>query len=355
MKSRVIQRNPDTEPIVLRKRRIMRNRFGLTLISAMLIATGTAFGQTAATPQTAASNLTFDVASVRPSPEPDRAKMIADLQAGKRPESARVDGSRATYTYMSLKELIAMAYKLRVYQISGPDWMVTDRFDVVAKLPDGASKDDAPAMLRALLVERFKLAAHRDTPEQPVLALVAAKGGLKLKEATATPEPFDENTPLKPGESKADTTDGPMRLMKNPDGSTTYNMGARGTFKVKFDGETRSLHMEAASITMKGFAGMMTSLGGGSGRQVVDMTGLTGTYQAAIDFPLIDLMASLRDQGIDLPTGGGGGGGASGATDPEGGQTVSAALEKLGLKLEKSKAKVEQLVIDHVEKLPTAN
>jgi uncharacterized protein (TIGR03435 family) len=66
-------------------------------------------------------------------------------------------------------------------------------------------------------------------------------------------------------------------------------------------------------------------------------------------------MASLRDQGIDLPTGGGGGGGASGATDPEGGQTVSAALEKLGLKLEKSKAKVEQLVIDHVEKLPTAN
>ena len=347
MKPNVILRNPDTKLVVLRQRRNMRNRFGLTSIAVILIAAGAAFGQTAA------SNPTFDVASVRPSPEPDRAKMMADLQAGKRPESARVDGSRATYTYMSLKELVALAYKLRVYQVSGPDWMVTDRFDVVAKLPDGASKDDAPDMLRALLVERFKLTAHRDMPEQPVLALVAGKGGFKLKEATAKPEPLDENAPLQPGESKADSTDGPMRLMRNPDGSTTYNMGLRGTFKLKFDGETRSLHMEATSITMKGFAGMMTSLGGGSGRQVVDMTGLTGNYQVAIDFGLMDLLSSLRDQGIDVPTGGGGGRGMP--SDPGGGATVSDALDKLGLKLEKSRAKVDRLIVDHVEKMPTEN
>ena len=67
-------------------------------------------------------------------------------------------------------------------------------------MPDGASKDDAPGMLQALLEERFKLAAHRDTQEQPVLALVVGKDGPKLKEAPAAPEPIDENAPLKPGE-----------------------------------------------------------------------------------------------------------------------------------------------------------
>ncbi len=333
----------------------MRNRLVLPSIASLVLAAGAAFAQTAPNPQTATSSLTFDAASVRQSPAPDMAKMMADLQAGKRPDSTHVEGSRATYTYMSLKQLIANAYKLRVYQINGPDWLLTDRFDIAARLPDGTTKDDAPDMLRALLEDRFKLAAHREMQERPVLALVLGKAGPKLKASTITPEPIDESVPLKPGESKMDSLDGPVRLIKNPDGSTTYKMGTRGNFTLKFDGETRSMHMEATAITMKGFAVMMTSLGGGEGRQVVDMTGLTGTYQTAIDFPLIDLMASLRDQGIDLPTGGGGGGGASGATDPEGGQTVSAALEKLGLKLEKSKSKVEQLVIDHVEKLPTAN
>ena len=115
------------------------------------------------------------------------------------------------------------------------------------------------------------------------------------------------------------------------------------------------MHMQSESIDMKGFAMMMTTLGGGEGRQVVDMTGLTGKYQAAADFSLMDLTSSLRDQGIDIPTGPAGGGGGGGATDPEGGATVSAALEKLGLKLERNRAQVDRLVVDHVEKSPTEN
>jgi uncharacterized protein (TIGR03435 family) len=106
---------------------------------------------------------------------------------------------------------------------------------------------------------------------------------------------------------------------------------------------------------MKGFAVMMNTLGAGQGRQIVDMTGLTGHYQAAADFSLMDLMSSLHDQGIDIPSRPGGGSPSSEATDPEGGATVSAALEKLGLKLEKSRAKVDRLVVDQVEKSPTAN
>jgi uncharacterized protein (TIGR03435 family) len=255
-----------------------------------------------------------------------------------------------------LNQLIAYAYKARSYEISGPDWLVTDRFDIVARLPDGASKDDVPAMLRALLEDRFKLTAHRAMQEQPVMGLVVAKGGPKLKPSTGTPEPLDETAPLKPGESMLDTPSGPMRLTKNPDGSTTYNMGARGSFTLKFDGESLSMHMQASSLSMNGFAMMMTTLGGGDGRQIVDQTGLTGLYETAVDFSLMDLLASLRDQGINLPSGPPGGGPpAGGASDPGGGATVSAALEKLGLKLEKTRATVDRIVVDHVEKTPTEN
>ena len=211
--------------------------------------------------------------------------MLAGLIAGRRPNWVRVDGTRATFNYESLNDLIAYAYKLRSYEVSGPEWLVTDRFDIAARLPEGATKDDVPEMLRALLVERFKLTAHREKSEQPVLGLVVGKGGPKLKESTETPEAFDENAPLKPGESKMDTPDGPIRLMKNADGSTTYHMAARGTFTLmKFDSSTLSMHMEASTISMKGFAIMMNTLGGGGGRQIVDMTGLTGMYQAAVGF-----------------------------------------------------------------------
>jgi uncharacterized protein (TIGR03435 family) len=303
--------------------------------------------------QTAASKLTFDVASVRPSPAPDMKAMIAGLQAGKLPNSVRINGSRATFTYESLNDLIMYAYKLQRYEISGPEWMVTDRFDIDARLPDGATKDDVPEMLRALLKERFNLTTHNELQEQPVLALVIGKGGSKLKESTEKPVALDESEPLKDGETQKDTPDGPIRLLKNADGSTTYNMGVRGTFTLKYDDESSSMHMGASSITMKGFAVMMNSLGAGQGRQIVDMTAVTGNYQAAADFSLMDLMASLSSQGINLPTRPGSGGGSGEATDPEGGATVSAALEKLGLKLEKSRAKVGRLVVDHVEMTPT--
>jgi len=338
----------------------MRNRSVITFISGALIA-ASSLAQTVPAPQATATaapvNLTFDVASVKPAAPIDQATMMAGLRAGKRPESVRLEGLRATYTYMSLKELIAYGYKLRTYQVSGPDWLTTDRFDIAAKMPEGSSKDDVPAMLQALLIERFKLAAHLETAEHPVLGLMLAKGGGKLREATEVTQPFDDTTPLKPGESQVDSVDGPIRLLRNSDGSTTYNMGARGTFTLIVDGQNGTMHLKADSMTMKGLAAMLTSLGGGNGRQVVDMTGLTGKYQLEAAFSLSDLVNSLRDQGITIPTGPSGGPGAPSmsASDPGGDSTVSDALAKQGLKLEKSKAMVEQLVVDHVEKAATAN
>ena len=321
---------------------------------------GLGLAQTAASP-TAVSTATsakadgvktFEVASVRKSPEPDMQKMIEGLRQGRRPDSARVDGSRATYTYMSLKQLVAYAYKLRIYEVTGPDWMVTDRFDIAAKLPDGAKTDDAPEMMRALLDDRFKLAAHTETKDAPVLGLMVAKGGPKLEESNAPVEEIDPNAELKPGESRMDTLDGPILLTHNDDGSTTYHMGPRGTFTLKFDAETRSMHLTAKGMSMRGLALMMTSLGGGEGRQVVDQTGLTGRYDVALEFSIMDLMQSLKDQGINLPQRPGDGPNSM-ASDPGGGETLGSALAKMGLKMEKSHAVVERLVVDHLEQEPT--
>ena len=85
------------------------------------------------------------------------------------------------------------------------------------------------------------------------------------------------------------------------------------------------------------------------------MTGLKGNYQLAVEFSLSDLVSSLRDQGIDVQTGPAASGTGPVPSDPSGDSTVSDALGKLGLKLEKTKANVEQLVVDHVEKVATEN
>jgi len=340
----------------------MKTRISIGLIFAvgLLLAASAIFAQTAP------SNAAFEVATVKPSPPLDMTKLAEQIKAGKMPRfGPHVNASQAEYTYMSLKELIAAAYTVKEYQISGPAWLATDRFDIVAKLPDGASKEDAPKMLQALLAERFKLAAHRDTQEHPVFALLVGKDGPKLKESVATAEPIDEKAPLKPGETQMDGPNGPIRMTRSADGSMTMNMGAKGTVTTRIDAQAQTLHLESSMVTMAGFADILTKtlqMGGGGGRQVVDMTGLKGNYQVALDLSLAELMAmareSAREAGISLPMPPAGGGGedvspAAAASEPSGGSSVFASVQKLGLKLEKRKAPVEQFVIDHVEKTPT--
>jgi uncharacterized protein (TIGR03435 family) len=341
----------------------LRNSF-LAAGAVLLLAVSAAFGQASptapSTPATSTTKLVFDVATVKPSPPLDMAKVAADYQAGKMPKyGPHVDAERAEYSYMTLKDLIALAYNMKVYQISGPDWLSTQmsaqRFDILAKMPDGASKDDAPTMLRALLEERFKLAAHPATQDHPVLALVVGKGGPKLKDATVIPLPIDETKPLKPGEMAMNLPDGPARLTRNPDGSTTTNMGAKGTFTQSVDMQSQTLHLVASALTMDGLADLLNQVmqaGGTAGRQVVNLTELKGTYQITVDLSLADIMANARAQGMNIPGGPAGGE----ASDPGGGgATVAASVQSLGLKLEQRKAPVEQLVIDHVEKMPTDN
>jgi len=346
----------------------MRGGWGRTLTVGLLLGIGVAslmlVGAGVAVAQTAPANLAFEVATVKPSPPLDMMKLRAEMQAGRMPRfGPHVTLSQAEYTYMPLKNLIAIAFNVKPYQISGPPWLATERFDIVAKMPDGASKDDAPRMLQSLLEERFKLAAHRDNQERPVLGLVVGKDGPKLKPSLASAAPIDPNAPLKPGERQLDGPDGPIRMTRNADGSNTINMGAKGTMTQRMDPQSQTITLESSTVTMAGFADMLTNLlqmGGGGGRQVVDMTGLKGNYQVAVEISMADAMAAARAQGINVPTGQGSGwsAGASpaaAASDPGGGSSVFGSVQKLGLKLEPRKAKVEQLVIDNVERTPTEN
>ena len=333
-------------------------------LALLAIVTGAAVSGILNTPQMRAQSAStatapvpsFEVASVKPSPPPDTAKLAEEVRAGRMMRfGPYVNASRAEYIYMPLTDLIVIAYKVKPYQISGPAWLPEKRFDIVAKMPDGASKDDAPQMLKSLLEERFKLAAHRDSREHLVLELRVAKDGPKLKESLAAVEPIDENAPLSPGETKIDTPEGPIRVTLNADGSKTMNAGSKGTLTSRMDLQAHTMTLESGSMTMAGFADLLTRLllmRFGVGRQVVDRTGLKGNYQVAVMWSNLDL--------IDRPTappgsGTGGPSPASAASDPGGAATVFASVKKLGLKLEPGKAMVEQLVIDHVEKTPTEN
>ena len=315
----------------------------------------------------AQTKLSFEVATIKPSAPLDQAKLIAAMQSGgKLPIGATIDARRAEYLYSDLKTLMTFAYGVKPYQITGPDWMATTRFDIVGKMPEGSTKDDAPKMLQALLEDRFKLVAHRTSAEHPVLALVVGKGGPKLKASAQQPVAIDVDAPLKPGEMKTDGPDGPVRVKVDiATGSSVIDMGLKGKMSYKVVPATQSMHMEFSMVTMTGFADMMTQLmttlsAGQGSRQIVDMTGIKGNYDASLDISLAEIIAMARAAGMDLqglpPGGPAGQGNAPTASDPGGtGTSVTDAVQSMGLKLESRKATVDQFIIDHLDKTPSEN
>lgn len=75
------------------------------------------------------------------------------------------------------------AYDVQSFQVSGPSWMDRERFDVIAKVPGGTSREDVRVMLQNLLADRFRLKLHKETKEAPVYEMTVAKGGIRMKEA----------------------------------------------------------------------------------------------------------------------------------------------------------------------------
>src|SRR5258707_1005426 len=130
--------------------------------------------------QSAPARPEFEVASV---------KVAAPGVAGQIPVGLHIDGSQVSFRYLSLQDYMGTAYDIKKHQIVGPDWLATERYDIQAKMPAGVEQDklrgNMREMMQVLLEDRFKLKFHRETKELPVYALVAAKGGVKMKEAPA--------------------------------------------------------------------------------------------------------------------------------------------------------------------------
>src|SRR5580704_16362130 len=85
----------------------------------------------------------------------------------------------------SLKALLMRAYEVKSYQIAGPAWMESERYEIDAKIPAGADQRQVSLMLQSLLTERFQLAAHRETKVFPIYAMVMGKDGPKFKRSPA--------------------------------------------------------------------------------------------------------------------------------------------------------------------------
>jgi uncharacterized protein (TIGR03435 family) len=307
----------------------------------------------------------FEVATIKPARPIDQARIIAAVQSGgKIPLGTHIEAGRAEYLYADLRSLIATAYGVKPNQVTGPDWMATTRFDILAKMPTGAPKSDASQMLQSLLEDRFRLVVHRSSIEHPVLAIVPGKGALKLKASAQAPVPIDENAPLSPGERQVDSSDGPIRMTFDASaGTAVINMGTRGRMIQRVDQAKQTVHLDFSMTTMSGLADMLTQvvtqLGGGAGRQIVDMTDIKGNYDVSLEIPLAALINMMRSAGMDIPVDSGRGpvaGPADSASDPGGmSSSMTDAVQALGLKLESRKAMVEQVIVDKIEKTPTEN
>jgi len=116
---------------------------------------------------------TFEVASIKPHPEPINVSR------------SNTSGTYATWTAETLIDLVVEAYDLKYYQVSGgPKWAATDHFDINARAADGPPLTDQTLrpLVQSLLAGRFQLKIHRQTKEIPVYELVIAKSGAKLRD-----------------------------------------------------------------------------------------------------------------------------------------------------------------------------
>jgi len=268
----------------------------------------------------------FEVADIKPS-KPDAT-----------PSGRIQPGGRLDLQGLPLKMLITLAWDINDDQMlaGGPKFLDTARFDVIAKAstatngPANAPNidiDDLRLMLRALLVERFKMATHMEDRPVSAYTLVAVKP--KLKPADPANRTGWKEGPATAAKDTRDTNPILARLV------TCQNM------------------------TMAQFAEQLPRIASGYIHSpVADETGIEGAFDFTLSFSPIGL---LQGAGRGGPGRGGDGppppaGAEVGASDPSGALSLFDAVSKqLGLKLEMRKRPLPVLVIDHVEEKPTEN
>jgi len=230
----------------------------------------------------------------------------ADAASVKRNNSAEgrsefhISPNGVTISNYRLQFLIPNAFHIAVYQMAGaPPWMDINKYDIVARAPEGASEDQIRPMLQQLLAERFGLRFHREHRDLPAYALVLAKDGPKFK---------TEKRDIQPEDNRAGAGRGMARGHMIPASTLA---------------ETLSLYL---------------------GRPVIDKSGIEGLFNFELRWTPDETQPQL--------------GGASTATPPvdvAGPSLLAAIQEQLGLKLIAQRTSVDMFVIDRLWEVPTGN
>jgi uncharacterized protein (TIGR03435 family) len=253
----------------------------LSLVTALLVQLGViAFAQGPATQSS------FEVASVRPSQHdvgPDYNNQITYLPG-------EFAGRNVT-----LRRLVAEAWQCQLDQVLGPPWLDHNEYDITARVPEGASKDQISLMLRGLLSERFHLREHSDTRQMRVYELMIGQGGPRIH-------------PIAPDIA----------------GTSGSGVHFRGDMRHFSDFLAVQFSIPAADSPT------VPARAGGSPMPVLDKTGLQGIYEFSVDV--------RPELGTDAFT------------------AWKRALEdQLGLRIESQKADVAVVVIDDLAKIPTVD
>jgi bla regulator protein blaR1 len=270
----------------------------------------------------------FEVATIKPSNGGNAIPSISTPS-----ESRTID--------VTARNLIEQAYNipwtpgLNQRVVGGPGWIDNDRYDVEARIDESLvatlgkmskeqQKEQASLMMQSLLADRFKLKVHFESRELPVYALVVAKGGAKLAVGKES-SPATEDKPSRPD-------------VGFPTGSEDLLKG----LLVVYRGQTAEMTAKAATLDelVHWFAGY-SEIGG---RTVVNQTALHGNYDFTLHWTRERLTAPAQ-QGSQPSTL---------STDPDGPPLFTALQEQLGLRLVSTKAPVEVLVIDYIER-PSEN
>jgi uncharacterized protein (TIGR03435 family) len=222
----------------------------------------------------------------------------------------RVDQTQPC-NWRTLKTLIALAYRIQEFQITGgPSWVGSDHFDVDGRADPKFDPDQMRLMLQSLMADRFQLKFHRETKQSSVYALVVGKGGPKIRLVADQQSP-DVNGPSQPGA-------GPNR----------------GAFR--FGGGS----LIGNAVTLPLFVRFLSQRLDGA---IIDKTNLTGRFNIQLQWTPSAGEMPYDPGGNILPP-----------ADSSGPSVFVAIQEQLGLRLESTKGPVELFVIDRVEK-PSEN
>jgi uncharacterized protein (TIGR03435 family) len=276
----------------------------------------------------------FDVASVKPS-DPNASGPLGSI-----PLILPPVGGRFSATNVPLRLLIRTAWQLQNHQLEGgPSWMSANRYDVLATAGSGftGGMTEVMPMVRALLIERFKLKTRTETRQLPVYSLVVARDDRRLGDK------------LQP--STADCSGAETEMQKRLEALGKGGLAALASLRPR-NGE--KLPCSIMPVGIGGFRGegqrmatlvqILTPL---VGRPVHDKTGLTERYDFELTFDPSVFLQLAGQQGIALPPG---------LTLPpsDNPSLVTALQEQLGLKLESSREPMPVLVVESAE-LPEAN